>query len=493
MLEKIERIDKVIGDGAYGKVYKAKLVNIKEILAIKRLFVIKKSDFTFSLKELDLCLKLNKHPNICGSEYIVNVENQWKDQDVDRGCKNDCIAFAFSLAECDLSALCERETISEIRGRKIIMQVLLALDYMHKSGYVHGDIKPSNILYYNGDFVKIGDFGFTKKYYTNDNHSYIASDYFRAPELFMTPVVYDYSMDIWAVGCTMHYIFTLDLLCPEWSGKGVYSPINQLQDIIYALPYDVSPDTFKNDPMGKVIKYERKLDPDDFLSKYRINLKDKDIYLEFLMSMLMFDLRHRPTASSLLNHSYMESLSSYIKKIKTTYPTLNKRLETPIAKLIDKRNIIQPYVMKTFNECKQLDWYRDKVLFTSIDIFDRFLASIEKYVNDLTPKDMNTYFKTCLYISAKYYSSHHIYDLSYSTFPFPELSGRTIEKSKMFEDYVLNSLNNVIYNVSIYDIAMDDSKPTVKETRSLLKFVMDGNHNNLTAKDAYLKWKKHTS
>jgi serine/threonine protein kinase len=491
MLEKIERIDKQIGDGAYGKVYKAKLTNIKETLAIKRLFVIKKSNFTFSLKELDICLKLYKHPNICGTKYIVNAENQWKDQDVDNGCRNDCIAFAFSLAECDLSALCEKEVINESRGRKIIMQVLLALNYMHKSGYVHGDIKPSNILYYSDDYVKIGDFGFAKKYYTNDNHSYIASDYFRAPELFMTPAIYDYTMDIWAVGCTLHYMFSLDLLCPEWNGKGPYIPIYQIQDIVYALPYDVSDVTFKNDPLGKNIKYQRKIEPEDFISKYRIKLKNNDLYLEFIMSMLMFDLRHRPSADNLLSHNYLSSLDTYIKKIKTTFPSLNESIETPIIKLVlGKRKTIESYVMKTYNQCRNLDWYRDKVLFTSIDIFDRFLVSVAKYIDDLTPKDINTYFKACLYISAKYYSSHHIYDLSYSNFPFPELSPRTIEKSKMFEDYVLKSLDNVIYNVSIYDIAMDNNKPNAKDTLSLLKFVIDGKHKNLTASDAYQRWKK---
>jgi serine/threonine protein kinase len=78
-------------------------------------------------------------------------------------------------------------------------------------------LKPENILYTTDLVVKICDFGSSKQILQAEKSTpYIVSRYYRSPELLMGCNVYNYSIDIFAVGCIMAELFTIN---PLFAGK----------------------------------------------------------------------------------------------------------------------------------------------------------------------------------------------------------------------------------------------------------------------------------
>lgn len=80
-------------------------------------------------------------------------------------------------------------------------------------GIVHRDLKPENILVSPHNIVKICDFGSSKHIDLNGkNTPYIVSRYYRAPELNLCITQYGSAIDIWATGCILSELITLEPL-----------------------------------------------------------------------------------------------------------------------------------------------------------------------------------------------------------------------------------------------------------------------------------------
>lgn len=79
------------------------------------------------------------------------------------------------------------------------------LNYLHRKGVVHRDIKPQNLLIDPSCHVlKICDFGSAKKLDSKElNVAYITTRNYRAPELIVGKRDYDFSIDIWSAGCVI--------------------------------------------------------------------------------------------------------------------------------------------------------------------------------------------------------------------------------------------------------------------------------------------------
>jgi len=92
--------------------------------------------------------------------------------------------------------------------KTIVWQALLGLDFLHNNGAFHRDIKPENLLYSkHGDdlVVKIADFGLAKELpklgQAKQHTDYVATRWYRAPELLLQMSSYDQKVDIFALGC----------------------------------------------------------------------------------------------------------------------------------------------------------------------------------------------------------------------------------------------------------------------------------------------------
>ena len=85
-------------------------------------------------------------------------------------------------------------------------QLLHGLSYLHDQGVIHRDVKPENLLINDAGIVKICDFGFAR--YMREEAAarytdYVATRWYRAPELLLGTGKYDTKVDIWAVGCLL--------------------------------------------------------------------------------------------------------------------------------------------------------------------------------------------------------------------------------------------------------------------------------------------------
>ena len=94
--------------------------------------------------------------------------------------------------------------LTEFDLRLYIFEILRGLDYSHSMGIMHRDIKPHNIMIdQNTKEVRIIDWGLAEYYIPEKPYNVrVASRYYKGPELLVEDFYYNYSLDIWSLGCT---------------------------------------------------------------------------------------------------------------------------------------------------------------------------------------------------------------------------------------------------------------------------------------------------
>lgn len=90
--------------------------------------------------------------------------------------------------------------------RVYVFQLVLAIEFCHRNGVIHRDIKPENLLVNPDHTLKLCDFGFARTVSSDDMGNltdYVATRWYRAPELLLGSSTYDFQVDVWAIGCIM--------------------------------------------------------------------------------------------------------------------------------------------------------------------------------------------------------------------------------------------------------------------------------------------------
>jgi casein kinase II subunit alpha len=82
-------------------------------------------------------------------------------------------------------------------------KIMEGLNYCHSMGIMHRDIKPQNVLIdQKRRTLKIVDWGLADYYLLNKEYNVrVASRYYKGPELLVNNKFYDYSLDVWSLGC----------------------------------------------------------------------------------------------------------------------------------------------------------------------------------------------------------------------------------------------------------------------------------------------------
>ncbi|KAL0099607.1 hypothetical protein PUN28_019790 [Cardiocondyla obscurior] len=201
-MEKYENIE-MVGEGSYGLVMKCKHRETGQIVAIKK-FLETEEDLQvrkMAFREIRLLKKL-RHEN------LVNMIEAFRRR------KRLYLVFEY-LDHTILDELEENENgLDWEKSRRYIYQILRGLDFCHNHRIMHRDVKPENVLVSPNGVIKLCDFGFAR-YVTNDSCTdYVATRWYRAPELLVGDSRYGREIDVWAAGCIYAEMVTGQPLFP---------------------------------------------------------------------------------------------------------------------------------------------------------------------------------------------------------------------------------------------------------------------------------------
>jgi len=283
-------LKKNIGRGKYSEVYLGVDTRSDELVVVKLLKPVRTAKITREIRILEV---LKKGP------YIVEL----LDICLDGMSKTPSIVFRH-VSPLSLKQLMPE--LDDMSTRYYLYQVLVALDYAHSRGIMHRDVKPMNIIVNpeKGE-LKLIDWGLSEFYiWGKEYNTRVSSRPYKSPELLVGYQLYDFSMDIWSLGCMLGaIIFKKDHL---FLGKD--NP-DQLVKIVSVL----GSDTF----FSYIRKYKIEMDPKD-ISLLRnkplipwesyINKGNEEMCcseaMDLLSCMLIYDHNERITAREALHHPY---------------------------------------------------------------------------------------------------------------------------------------------------------------------------------------------
>ncbi|MEQ2163748.1 Mitogen-activated protein kinase 14A, partial [Goodea atripinnis] len=117
------------------------------------------------------------------------------------------------LMGADLNNIVKCQKLTDDHVQFLIYQILRGLKYIHSADIIHRDLKPSNLAVNEDCELKILDFGLAR--HTDDEMTgYVATRWYRAPEIMLNWMHYNMTVDIWSVGCIMAELLTGRTLFP---------------------------------------------------------------------------------------------------------------------------------------------------------------------------------------------------------------------------------------------------------------------------------------
>uniref|UniRef100_A0A2H1V829 mitogen-activated protein kinase n=1 Tax=Spodoptera frugiperda TaxID=7108 RepID=A0A2H1V829_SPOFR len=195
-----------VGSGAYGQVCSAidTLHNMK--VAIKKLARPFQSAVHAkrTYRELRMLKHMN-HENVIGLLDVFSPEKTLEEFQQ--------VYLVTHLMGADLNNIVRTQKLSDDHVQFLVYQILRGLKYIHSAGIIHRDLKPSNIAVNEDCELKILDFGLARPTET-EMTGYVATRWYRAPEIMLNWMHYNQTVDIWSVGCIMAELLTGRTLFP---------------------------------------------------------------------------------------------------------------------------------------------------------------------------------------------------------------------------------------------------------------------------------------
>ncbi|XP_067347972.1 serine/threonine-protein kinase 10 isoform X2 [Channa argus] len=186
-----------LGDGAFGKVYKARNKETGVLAAAKVIETKSEEELEDYIVEIDILAKCDHH-------YIVKLLDAFYHDNKLWIMIEFCPGGAVDAIMLDLD-----RGLIEPQIKVVCRQMLEALNYLHSMRIIHRDLKAGNILLMLDGDIKLADFGVSAKNNKTlqRRDSFIGTPYWMAPEVVMCETVkdapYDYKADIWSLGITL--------------------------------------------------------------------------------------------------------------------------------------------------------------------------------------------------------------------------------------------------------------------------------------------------
>ncbi|XP_070273264.1 cyclin-dependent kinase-like 3 [Myotis yumanensis] len=333
-----------VGEGSYGTVMKCKHKDTGQIVAIKIFYETpEKSVNKIASREIKF-LKQFHHEN------LVNLIEVFRQK------KKIHLVFEFidHTVLDELQHYCHG--LESKRLRKYLFQIIRAIEYLHNNNIIHRDIKPENILVSQTGIIKLCDFGFARMLaapgdiYTD----YVATRWYRAPELVLKDTSYGKPVDIWALGCMIIEMATGNPFLPS------SSDLDLLHKIVLKVG-NLTPhlqNFFSKSPIFAGVVLPQVQHPKNARKKYP---KLNGLLADIVHACLQIDPAERISSDDLLHHEYF-TRDGFIEKF---IPELRAKLlqEAKVNSFIkSKENSKENELMK--DERKTM--HTDTLLRTSV-------------------------------------------------------------------------------------------------------------------------------
>uniref|UniRef100_A0A8C7DWY0 non-specific serine/threonine protein kinase n=1 Tax=Oncorhynchus kisutch TaxID=8019 RepID=A0A8C7DWY0_ONCKI len=289
-----------LGRGKYSEVFEAINITNNEKVVVKILKPVKKKKIKREIKILE---------NLRGGPNIITLLDIVKDP----VSRTPALVFEH-VNNTDFKQL--YQTLSDYDIRFYMYEILKALDYCHSMGIMHRDVKPHNVMIDHEHRKLVGyfmlppelrliDWGLAEFYHPAQEYNVrVASRYFKGPELLVDYQMYDYSLDMWSLGCMLaSMIFRKE---PFFHGHDNYDQLVRIAKVLgtedlydYIDKYNIELDPRFNDILGRHSRkrWER------FVHSENQHLVSTEA-LDFLDKLLRYDHHARLTAREAMDQPY---------------------------------------------------------------------------------------------------------------------------------------------------------------------------------------------
>ena len=301
----------VVGEGAYGIVYKCKNKETGKYVAIKKFKEVGDELVKKTMKrELKMLQRLH-HPN------VVEFQDAFR--------RKGNLFLVFEFVDKNLLELLQEHPngLDPNLIRHLIYQLCKSIKYLHEQNIIHRDIKPENLLITDKMESKLCDFGFARLVSeTNEKLTdYVATRWYRAPELLLSQGNYGKEVDYWAIGCIMGELVDGNPLFP---GENELDQIHCIQKVLGNLT-DKQEEMFYNNPIfnGKNLLNVTK--PETLEKRYMGKFSKKAI--SFMKGLLAVDPKKRLNGDTVFKHAYFEKLvlADLQKEVEQRMKTQNEK------------------------------------------------------------------------------------------------------------------------------------------------------------------------
>ncbi|XWW94648.1 hypothetical protein V2A60_002593 [Cordyceps javanica] len=290
-------VTKELGQGAYGIVCAAVDNTSNEGVAIKKITNIfsKKILAKRALREIKLLQHFRGHRNItCLYDMDIPRPNHFNE------------AYLYEeLMETDLAAIIRSgQPLTDSHFQSFVYQIMCGLKYIHSANVLHRDLKPGNLLVNADCELKIADFGLARGFSIDPEENagymteYVATRWYRAPEIMLSFQSYTKAIDVWSVGCILAELIGGQ---PFFKGRDYVDQLNQILHIL-GTPDE---ETLCRIGSPRAQEYVRNLPfmpRKPFPSLFPNANPDANNLLD---AMLTFDPSRRITVEAVLEHPYL--------------------------------------------------------------------------------------------------------------------------------------------------------------------------------------------